>query len=171
MTSFKMTVCIKVWINFFKILLFCIPMQLIHFHCVNGFLNWIKEIIWQTEAINRCPLKNLQLTEQSSHCDPWWGIHCTAILFCFWALQTIINFLLHTLPVSPINLLLVGRHWIYIMHTFISVCSCKKKNKTFFCWFRTISFVYFGNCKHTYVTMHKRFKRKSCLCQMQLKSG
>ena len=56
MTSFKMMVCIKVWINFFKILLFCIPMQLIHFDCVNGFLNSIKEIIWQTEAIYRCPL-------------------------------------------------------------------------------------------------------------------
>ena len=31
-------------------------MQLIHFDCVNGFLNSIKEIIWQTEAIYRCPL-------------------------------------------------------------------------------------------------------------------
>ena len=28
-----------------------------HFDCVNGFLNSIKEIIWQTEAIYRCPLK------------------------------------------------------------------------------------------------------------------
>ena len=28
MTSFKMTVCIKAWTNFFKILLFCIPIQL-----------------------------------------------------------------------------------------------------------------------------------------------
>ena len=37
-------------------LLFCIPMQLIHFDCVNGFLNSIKEIIWQTEAIYCCPL-------------------------------------------------------------------------------------------------------------------
>ena len=55
MTSFKMTVCIKVWNNFFKILLFCIPIQLIHFDCVNGFLNSIKEIIWQTEAIYCCP--------------------------------------------------------------------------------------------------------------------
>ena len=27
-----------------------------HFDCVNGFLNSIKEIIWQTEAIYRCPL-------------------------------------------------------------------------------------------------------------------
>ena len=33
-----------------------IPMQLIHFDCVNGFLNSIKEIIWQTEATYRCPL-------------------------------------------------------------------------------------------------------------------
>ena len=56
MTSFKMTVCIKAWNNFFKILLFCIPIQLMHFDCVNGFLNSIKEIIWQTEAIYRCPL-------------------------------------------------------------------------------------------------------------------
>ena len=56
MTSFKMTVCIKVWNNFFKILLFCIPMQLIHFDCVNGFLNSIKEMIWQTEVIYHCPL-------------------------------------------------------------------------------------------------------------------
>ena len=31
-------------------------MQLKHFDCVNGFLNPIKEIIWQTEAIYRCPL-------------------------------------------------------------------------------------------------------------------
>ena len=59
MTSFKMTVCIKVWNNFFKIFLFCIPMQLIHFDCVNGFLNSIKEIIWQTEVINRCPLNTI----------------------------------------------------------------------------------------------------------------
>ena len=56
MTSFKMTVCIKAWNNFFKILLFCIPIQLLHFDCVNGFLNSIKEIIWQIEAIYRCPL-------------------------------------------------------------------------------------------------------------------
>ena len=28
-----------------------------HFDCVNGFLNSIKEIIWQTEAIYRYPLK------------------------------------------------------------------------------------------------------------------
>ena len=56
MTSFKMTVCLKVWNNFFKILLFCIPIQLIHFDCVNGFLNSIKEIIWQTGAIYCCPL-------------------------------------------------------------------------------------------------------------------
>ena len=28
-----------------------------HFDCVNGCLNSIKEIIWQTEAIYRCPLK------------------------------------------------------------------------------------------------------------------
>ena len=28
-----------------------------HFDCVNGFLNSIKEIIWQTEAIYRCPLR------------------------------------------------------------------------------------------------------------------
>ena len=55
-TSFKMTVCIKAWNNFFKILLFCIPIQFIHFDCVNGFLNSIKEIIWQTEAIYCCPL-------------------------------------------------------------------------------------------------------------------
>ena len=27
-----------------------------YFDCVNGFLNSIKEIIWQTEAIYRCPL-------------------------------------------------------------------------------------------------------------------
>ena len=27
-----------------------------HFDCVNGFLNSIKEIIWQTEAVYRCPL-------------------------------------------------------------------------------------------------------------------
>ena len=31
-------------------------MQLIHFDYVNGFLYSIKEIIWQTEAIYRCPL-------------------------------------------------------------------------------------------------------------------
>ena len=30
-----------------------------HFDCVNGFLNSIKEIIWQTEAIYRCPLMTL----------------------------------------------------------------------------------------------------------------
>ena len=28
-----------------------------HFDCVNGFLNSIKEIIWQTEAIYCCPLR------------------------------------------------------------------------------------------------------------------
>ena len=60
MTSFKMTVCIKAWNNFFKISLFCIPIQLMHFDCVNGFLNSIKEIIWQTEAIYRCPLNKLE---------------------------------------------------------------------------------------------------------------
>ena len=27
-----------------------------HFDCENGFLNSIKEIIWQTEAKYRCPL-------------------------------------------------------------------------------------------------------------------
>ena len=27
-----------------------------HFDCVNGFLNSIKEIKWQTEAIYRCAL-------------------------------------------------------------------------------------------------------------------
>ena len=59
MTSFKMTVCIKAWNNFFKISLFCIPIQLMHFDCVNGFLNSIKEIIRQTEAIYRCPLNKL----------------------------------------------------------------------------------------------------------------
>ena len=41
-------------------LLFCIPMQLIHFDCVNGFLNSIKEIIWQTEATYRCPLRGVE---------------------------------------------------------------------------------------------------------------
>ena len=30
-----------------------------HFDCINGFLNSIKEIIWQTEAIYRCPLTDL----------------------------------------------------------------------------------------------------------------
>ena len=30
-----------------------------HFDCVNGFLNFIKEIILQTEAICCCPLKLL----------------------------------------------------------------------------------------------------------------
>ena len=29
----------------------------VHFDCVNGFLNSIKEIIWQTVATYRCPLK------------------------------------------------------------------------------------------------------------------
>ena len=33
-------------------------MQLVHFDRVNVFLNSIKEIIWQTEAIYRCPLKD-----------------------------------------------------------------------------------------------------------------
>ena len=46
-------------------------MQLIHFDCVNGFLNSIKEIIWQTEpeteAIYRCPLKQCKFTTMLYH--------------------------------------------------------------------------------------------------------
>ena len=40
------------------------------FDCVNGFLNSIKEIIWQTEAIYRCPLMdpNLEKWELGYHC-------------------------------------------------------------------------------------------------------
>ena len=33
-----------------------------HFDCVNGFLNSIKEIIWQTEAIYHCPLTQLNIS-------------------------------------------------------------------------------------------------------------
>ena len=84
MTSFKKKVCIKVWNNFFKILLFCIPMQLIHFDCVNGFLNSIKEIIWQTEAVYCCLLifncekvllsKFLATPYQIWSCVIWWDL-------------------------------------------------------------------------------------------------
>ena len=42
-------------------------MQLIHFDCVNGFLNSIKEIVWQTEAIYRCPLIIIQVSQGISH--------------------------------------------------------------------------------------------------------
>ena len=87
MTSFKMTVCIKVWNKFFKILLFCIPMQLIHFDCVNSFLNSIKEILWQTEATYRCPLtllsslqyKNIIVSKNQSipYFPPHCGIQCS----------------------------------------------------------------------------------------------
>ena len=40
-------------------------MQSMHFDCVNGFLNSIKEIIWQTEVIYRYPLKNFLVIMES----------------------------------------------------------------------------------------------------------
>ena len=40
----------------FEMLLFCISMQLLRFGYVNGFLNSVKEIIWQMEAIYCFPL-------------------------------------------------------------------------------------------------------------------
>ena len=74
-------------------------MQLIHFDCVNGFLNSIKEIIWQTEATYCCPLILSQFhtsltwnTDEScitieTHSSLWtwitgtwvWCLHCRTI--------------------------------------------------------------------------------------------
>ena len=43
-----------------------------HFDFVNGFLNSIKEIIWQTEAIYRCPLIKVRIYKIPLHiCDTY----------------------------------------------------------------------------------------------------
>ena len=54
-----------------------------HFDCVNGFLNFIKEIIWQTEVIYRCPLSVFKDWKRGFVCSSHMEfVHVLTILFC-----------------------------------------------------------------------------------------